>query len=102
MKVLILTAMLVISMLLGACSLHHLEIQQGVIMKTEDIVKLKPGMRDEQVIFLLGEPPIRDPFHNGRWDYIYSLEDKNGNTSRQHLTLYFEGTILQRIDNEQP
>ncbi len=102
MKFLILTATLAMSLLLGGCSIHHLEIQQGVIMQATDIAKLKTGMRDDQVIFLLGEPPIRDPFHPDRWDYIYSLQSADGKTSRQHLTLFFNEETLVRIVSQQP
>ena len=85
------------SLLLG-CSPHKLEIQQGNIITPEMLEKLKPGMSQNQVRFVLGSPQLTDPFHANRWDYLYSLRQDGEETERKHLILYFDGDNLSRFE----
>jgi len=78
---------------------HKIDIQQGNAIKAEDLNKLKVGMNKKQVTWLLGTPLIRDIFHRNRWDYVYSFKPGNGETKIMRLTLYFNGDILDKIDN---
>lgn len=83
----------------SACSIHRPEIQQGNIITDDMIAKLQPGMTRRQVVFVLGTPTIRDPFHRDRWDYVYSLDaGEDGSViRRRHLVLYFnKDDTLQR------
>lgn len=89
--------MLSATFLLG-CSPHKLEIQQGNIITDEMLSQLKPGMTVRQVRFLLGSPQLTDPFHHNRWDYVYSLKQDGKRIDYKRLTLYFEGDILARIE----
>ena len=60
-----------ITILLSACSIHKIDVQQGNVITKETLKKLNIGMGKKQVSRLLGTPLINDPFHKDRWDYIY-------------------------------
>ena len=53
-----------------------------------------------QVFSLLGSPPIADPFHQSRWDYVATERRRVGDTEVKNLTLWFEGDSLQRWEGE--
>ena len=88
--------------LLPACSIHRLDIPQGVVLKEEALNKIATGMTKKQVQFLLGPPPIEDPFHAGRWDYVDLLVTKNGIERHHHIVLYFKDGRLARIERRIP
>ena len=98
------SALLLLATLLTACTswlpdAHHIEIQQGNVIKQEDRDALKTGMSKREVQDILGKAVLRDPFHPDRWDYIYTMksDDKPNATSR--LTLHFENDQLVTIDD---
>ena len=103
--------LLVIFFLVSGCSqkvdgsyklplVYRLDIQQGNVIDQEMIDKLKPGMEKEKVKFIMGTPLVRDPFHNNRWDYIYSMEPGGGERKQRRVTLYFRGDRLAYIDGD--
>lgn len=96
MRKILIPTLLCASLLIG-CSPHRLEIQQGNIITSEMMEKLKPGMTASQVRFLLGSPQLVDPFHDGRWDYLYSLRQDGEETEAKHLVLIFDGDKLSTI-----
>jgi outer membrane protein assembly factor BamE len=86
-------------LLMSACSVHKIDIQQGNVITQEMFEKLKIGMEKKRVEGILGTPLVTDPFHRDRWDYVYVY--KAGNTDTQqsaHLTLYFANEQLNKID----
>ena len=86
-------------MLLSACSVYKVDVQQGNVLEAKQIDKLKVGMTRQQVLFILGDPLLKDPFHQDRWDYVHLLTPGDKKTVRQLLTLYFSGGTLSRIDS---
>ncbi|MFC1749502.1 outer membrane protein assembly factor BamE [Pseudomonadota bacterium] len=93
----LLISTLLCASLVSACSVHKLEIQQGNVVTTEMLEKLKPGMTARQVKFVMGSPQLNDPFEKNRWDYIHTFREEGEEVERKHLTLYFEDEILTRI-----
>ncbi len=83
---------------LGGCSIYQLDIQQGNIVEPAQLDKLKVGMDKGQVKFLLGTPLIADPFHENRWDYVYSRRHENGERDLQRVTVIFENEAVAKID----
>lgn len=84
---------------IAGCSVYRPTIQQGNILETSQVDKLKVGMSRNQVIYVMGTPLLEDPFHKNRWDYIHTV--KNGRTqitTVQRVTLYFKNDQLARID----
>ena len=81
---------------------HKIDIQQGNQVNAEDLDRVKIGMTQEQVKYLLGTPLLQDSFHQNRWDYLYYLQPGNQKESRQsRISLFFEGGTLTKIDREQ-
>ncbi len=101
-----------ISLLLASCSNfssylptfapHKIEIRQGNLITQDMRARIKLGMSESQVKSVLGAPLIADPYHAGRWDYLYRLDKQGKNEVDQRLTLYFDNGVLTRIDDATP
>jgi outer membrane protein assembly factor BamE len=104
MKKLLIFFTCIASLWLSGCSssrfhlVHKLDIQQGNVVTQEELNKLQPGMTRRQVQYIMGSPMVADVFHQDRWDYIYLMQPGYGKPSRDHVTLYFEGDLLQRVE----
>lgn len=75
-------------------------ISQGNLLRNEDIERLETGMTREQVVFLIGQPILAQPFEKARWDYIYISRSGYLDPVRHNLTLYFDDDRLIRIENQ--
>ncbi len=91
--------LLMLVLLLAACSPYKMDIRQGNFITPEQREKVKVGMTRAQVRTVLGTPLINDPFHASRWDYVYRLEHDKKLVEQQRMTLYFKGETLARIDD---
>ena len=80
--------------------LYRINIQQGNVIEQKMLDKLKPGMDKKQVKFIMGTPVLIDPFHNERWEYIYSFQKGAGVREQRHITLYFEDDKLDHISGD--
>ena len=98
-KNLIIISILATTLFLAACEPHRIDIQQGNKVTPENFAKLKTGMNRNQVLFVLGTPLLKDPFHEDRWDYIYYFRPGNSEVKESRLTLFFEGSTLVKIDD---
>lgn len=74
-----------------------LEIQQGNVVTSEMLLKLRPGMTKSQVQFILGTPLLIDSFHTNRWDYFYQLRKQGEIVSQRRVILDFDGEALVRV-----
>jgi len=87
------------SLLLGACSIHRIDVQQGNLIEPAQLEKLKVGMDKNQARFVLGTPMVADIFHDNRWDYVYSRRREGEmNTEIKRVSLYFENDVVARIE----
>jgi len=80
--------------------LYKVDIQQGNVIEQKMLDKLKPGMDMNQVKFIMGTPVLIDPFHNERWEYIYSFQKGGGVRKQRHITLHFEDDKLAYISGD--
>lgn len=83
---------------LSACSgvssldfpgVYKIAIPQGNIITQDMVDQLRPGMSKRQVIFVMGTPLLRDPFHQDRWDYIYSYQPGGGIRGQERVSVFF-------------
>jgi outer membrane protein assembly factor BamE len=95
---------IVIALLLTACGSgipkvkpFKLEIQQGNVITSEMLLKLKPGMTKSQVRYILGTPLIQDSFHGSRWDYFYQHEKNGQLRERRNVYLTFKQELLDKV-----
>ena len=95
-------AVIAAALLSGGC-VYRLAIQQGNIVDQEKVNQVTIGMTRNQVRFLLGTPLIDDPFHRGRWDYLYYLQPgRSDKVEKRWITLYFEDNSVVRIERDDP
>jgi outer membrane protein assembly factor BamE len=80
--------------------LYKIDIQQGNVVEQDMINKLKPGMNKNQVKFIMGTPVLIDPFHNERWEYIFSFQEGGGVRKQRHITLHFEDDKLTHVSGD--
>lgn len=76
---------------------YKISIPQGNIITQDMIDQLRPGMTKRQVIFVMGTPLVRDPFHQDRWDYVYNFQPGGGQRVGERVTVFFEDDALIRI-----
>jgi outer membrane protein assembly factor BamE len=99
-----LSMILVVSLatLTSACvSYYKMDIQQGNVVTQEMIARLKPDMSKRQVRYVLGTPLVHDPFHDDRWDYVYTFK-KGGarEPEKKALIVFFQNDRLQRVEQD--
>lgn len=83
---------------LSGCGLIYKQnIQQGNALEDEDLDELYIGMNQRQVLFVLGTPSIKDPFHQERWDYVQTFSRRGGKIVQKTVTLRFEDDVLAEI-----
>lgn len=98
----------VLAIALHACSIPSLQfpgvykisIPQGNIITQDMVDQLRPGMTKRQVIFVMGTPLIRDPFHQNRWDYVYSFQPGGGIRGQERISVLFEDDLLVSFNGD--
>ena len=105
------TTMLSAAVVMSGCSLlsvYKIDLPQGTAITQTQAQKLQVGMNQNQVLYILGSPAIKDTLEPKRWDYIYDY--KAGTEGRrkgiadvknasQHLIVYFDDSgIVTRIE----
>lgn len=104
------TTLTLLLLLIGGCAKHEgsfklpgvyrIDIQQGNVIEQEMLDKLKPGMQQNQVRFIMGTPAMVDPFHNDRWDYVYTFSKGGKQREQRHIILYFKDEKLAYVDGD--
>lgn len=84
----------------GCGIVYRQPVFQGNLLESKNVEQLKEGMTQQQVFSLLGSPPVTDPFHQSRWDYVATERRRTGDTEIKNLTLWFEGDSLVRWEGE--
>ena len=93
-------ATLAAAVLAASCSLprvYRLSVQQGNVITQEMVDGLKPGMTREQVAYIMGEPVIRNPFDDSRWDYVYTLRVPGYLDDQAMMSLFFTDGVLSHF-----
>lgn len=80
---------------------YSMEIVQGNFVSKEQVQALRPGMSREQVRNILGSPLVTSLFHADRWDYIFTIKRKGVDIESKHLTVYFNGFVLDRVEGDE-
>ena len=89
------------ALLMTGCGIVYRQpVFQGNLLESKNVEQLKEGMSRQQVFSLLGSPPVADPFHQDRWDYVATERRRVGKTEIKTLTLHFEADALARWEGE--
>lgn len=83
---------------LGFLRPYRPDVQQGNFVSQEMVAQLKPGMTQDQVVFLLGTPLLTDVFHADRWDYAFRLQKGNGEVTTSHVTVHFKDGVVSSFE----
>lgn len=76
------------------------DIHQGNVITQEMVDQLKPGMSQRQVAYVMGAPLLVDPFHDDRWDYLYSNQPGNEVRIQKNVTLIFKHDQLVQLQGD--
>ncbi len=76
---------------------YKISITQGNVILQDMVDQLRPGMTRNQVIFVMGTPLVRDPFHQDRWDYVYNFQPGGGARTQERITIFFVDDQLSAI-----
>ena len=79
---------------------YKISIPQGNIITQEMVDQLRPGMTKRQVIFVMGTPLVRDPYHQDRWDCVYNLQPGGGERGQERLSVLFENDQLVSLSGD--
>ena len=82
----------------GCGLIYKQNIQQGNAIEQDDLDELYIGMNQRQVLFVLGTPSVKDPFHPERWDYVQTFSRRGSPMVQRTITLRFEDDLLSEID----
>lgn len=97
MRKLLITSTIIANLFSIGCSIHRIDIQQGTVFTAEDVAQLKLGITQTEVHKILGTPPITDPFHKNRWDYVYTMIKPDDTPEEKQITVFFEDGNLIRV-----
>jgi len=95
-----LSLVLILGVVLGsAACVYRPTIQQGNLLKSEDVDQVTVGMTRSQVRYLLGTPMVADPFQPDRWDYVYTLRrGRESQVDRARYVVYFEADKVSKVE----
>ncbi len=83
---------------LGIFRPYRPDIQQGNFVSQEMVAQLKPGLTQDQVVFLLGTPLLTDVFHSDRWDYAFRMQKGNGEITTSRVTVFFKDKLVSSFE----
>ncbi len=98
----LLIGVVALALLSGCLRPYTPTIQQGNVITQDMVSRLKVGMTQNEVQFILGTPVLHATFEDHRWDYIYTYKPKNHReTEEKRLSVYFndDGRVV-KIQNE--
>ncbi|SNT71421.1 Beta-barrel assembly machine subunit BamE [Psychrobacter sp. LV10R520-6] len=111
LRKLVITGVLSATVAMSGCSLlsvYKIDLPQGTPITQTQAQKLKVGMNQNQVLYILGSPAIKDTLKPNRWDYIYDYQagtegQRKGiadvKNASQHLIVYFDANgVVTRIE----
>lgn len=109
MKTNLAIALLASTITLSGCSIfrvYTIDLPQGTPITTTQANQVKVGMTQDQVLYLLGSPAIKDTLNPNRFDYLYDFKagtdskqagKKDIKNASQYMSIYFENGRVVRI-----
>ncbi len=80
---------------------YNPNINQGNHLSAYNISKIKNGMTQEQIIYILGTPMLKEPFGKQIWYYIFRQQLSYKKIKQQTLIITFDiNGICVNINNK--
>ena len=111
LRKLMITSTLGAAIAMSGCSLfsvYKIDLPQGTPITQTQAQKLQVGMNQNQVLYILGSPAIKDTLAPNRWDYVYDYQAGTDGSregiadvrdASQHLIVYFGADgLVTRIE----
>jgi outer membrane protein assembly factor BamE len=76
------------------------DVVQGNFISSEQVAQLSVGMSRVQVRNLLGTPLVSSLFHADRWDYVFSIQRRAGESRLYRYAVFFRGDELARFEGD--
>ena len=93
--------LLLAAVLLTGCNvIYRAPVYQGNLLDKKYVEQLQLGMTSQQVDALLGSPPIIDPFHQDRWEYVASERYDRKPTEVRAMTIWFADDKVIKWEGE--
>ncbi|MDG6882553.1 Small protein A precursor [Phocoenobacter uteri] len=94
MKIKLLLATVLLALGVTGCStvkkvVYRIDVPQGNYLEQSKIDLLKVGMTQEQVLYVLGTPVLRDIFGQNRWSYVFIKRKGHEEPVQRTLFVYF-------------
>ena len=87
---------------LSGCSsvgIYKPEVVQGNLVSKEQASAVQVGMNRAQVRQIMGTPLITDLFRADRWDYVFTVKNRQGLEPQKYaVTVLFVGDLVSRIE----
>ena len=93
---------LLLALLTTSCTTYNLSkrvVQQGNLLTSTTVKRLKIGMSKQDVAILIGTSLISPLFNDNHWDYAYTRRVGATSNSARHLSLYFAHDKLIKIEH---
>jgi outer membrane protein assembly factor BamE len=89
---------LLLMLTISSCSLIHRQtIEQGNIIKPENVSQLHTGMSENQVRNVMGNPVLINIFTPNQIVYVYTIRSGQGQFRETRVTCIFERGRLKQI-----
>lgn len=79
---------------------YQINVTQGNYIDDGNLAKIKVGMTQEQVIYILGSPMLIDQFDASKWYYIRYIKPGGKKAQQENAVLTFKGKILTSIEHD--
>ena len=83
--------------LVGTLTPYRVEVVQGNVVTREQAAAVRPGMTRAQVRDVLGSPLLTDPFHDNRWDYVFTIRRPGTDAQLRRVIVLFDGDLLKSV-----
>ena len=102
-KSLSITITFVMILLVSGCNfpdVYKTKVYQGNQFEQGNVSQLEIGMTKDQVVFLLGNPVVRDSFDPSKWIYLARVSLDNEAEINRKIVLQFKQDKLVNIEHE--
>lgn len=103
MRIIIILISILLTVSLTQCVSYDFSrriVQQGNLIPSSKIDRLKIGMSKEDVAILMGTSLLSPMFNNERWDYAYTWRRGTSSMEIRNAVLYFSKGRLARIEHK--